>query len=93
MNLLTHELSDWCDLDVTMLCVGKVLGVFGEEIQTIMDVKPILWGDNETSRCLYQIVMVLAASKYLLYDEENEKFRLNPSFGLPADPKKTRRDS
>ncbi len=74
------DTNDWVDPDVLMFEIGRNLGVFGEGVTSFIQVKSIIWSNNPISDCLYAIVKQLVQIDYLLYDEEEDKYRVNRDF-------------
>jgi hypothetical protein len=73
-------LNEWRDFDGTLLVLGKSIGIFGDKVDSIMDVKPILWSNNPVGNCLYDILNKLIILGYILHDKEEDKFKINSEF-------------
>jgi hypothetical protein len=76
------NLNEWVDFDIAMLEVGKALGVFNTDITSVMDVKPVLWSANPVGDSLAAIIRELIKFNYILYDSDEEKFKINDKFKL-----------
>ncbi|PQO26251.1 hypothetical protein [Blastopirellula marina] len=83
MKPLKESLAEWTDTDCAMYYLTLALGLV--ESPTPWDGKKwLFWSNNPVGNLLYEQLRQLAEIGVLQYDDEEERFRWNPEFELPA---------
>ncbi len=80
---LKVALADWVDADVATYYLACCLGLMRPEDGTLdgfRDAKWVFWSGNEVGDTLWQFMEALQKLGVLEFDEENIKWRWNPSF-------------
>lgn len=77
---LKEDLKDWQDPDGAMFYVAICLGMLDEDADFPRQ-KGTLWIENKISTTLHQVLDSLVELNYLLYDDEEQKYKWNEGMG------------
>jgi hypothetical protein len=80
MRTLKDELANWTDFDVAGLYAGRCLGIFSSDITLITQIKHVFWSSHPIGEAIIGFLHHLVKANVLEYDENNLRFRWNPTF-------------